>query len=621
MGHKHPVYDTDTRFSINPVTRMIKNESSRKTKLVQGDHNSERFTFELPRYIEGHDMSECNVVEVHYLNIDSTSKDQNSGLYTVEDLQTSPEDEAKVICSWLISENATRLVGPLNFLVRFRCVENDYTTYAWNTAVHSDVSISNGINAGDMFEEEYVDIIEQWKLSAVREITNEVNEGVSEWKEKESGAVRGIMNEYSAEWNQALSVERARIDNIVALPEGSTTGDAELMDMRVGADGVTYESAGDAVRGQVSGLCGKVSDIFTVTQSLNLFDINSVTQGRLNVSTGQVDTWDNNFVSDFIEITGLRIIPCVFNEVQGTSNVIYERVAQYDTNKNFIQSTYGGTTIVDKLPNAKYARVCFSTTMRNYMVFINDTGEIPNEYIPYEYTKKIKLDYLPSVQVKSVTNFVGKKMFTLGDSIVAHDMWQPYILEQLGLSSYQNCGISGTMISGQAGTTAFYKDERVNAIDLDSDFGIIMGGTNDAYEGREIGEMSLTNAKGYTVVGALNLLISKLYYKWRMSDGYYESVDYSSLYRSANPKNVPLYLVTPIQSTTINADAVAEAVMGVGKMWGIPVIDARTKCFLNKITMGNALYSPDGIHPNTLGGKYLGRCVANGLIEHQSYFE
>lgn len=138
MGHKHPVYDTDTHFSINPVTRIIKNESSRKTKLVQGDH-------------EGHDMSVCNVVEVHYLNIDSTTKDQNSGLYTVEDLQTSPEDEAKVICSWLISENATELVGPLNFLVRFRCVENDYTTYAWNTAVHSDVSISNGINAGEMF--------------------------------------------------------------------------------------------------------------------------------------------------------------------------------------------------------------------------------------------------------------------------------------------------------------------------------------------------------------------------------------------------------------------------------------------------------------------------------------
>lgn len=191
MALKHSVYDSDTHFSINPITRAIKNESTTKTGLIQYDHNSERFTFEMPKIIEGHDMSQCDIVEIHYINIDGKTEITSSGVYPVEDMQIDTTDSNIVIFSWLISQNATKYVGHLNFLVRFACTDEEGNIlYVWNTAVHTGIAVSNGIYNSEFVLEQYVDVLERWKAS-IQAFTlidlqqtqeSEESEGVNIWK-------------------------------------------------------------------------------------------------------------------------------------------------------------------------------------------------------------------------------------------------------------------------------------------------------------------------------------------------------------------------------------------------------------------------------------------------------
>ena len=219
-----------------------------------------------------------------------------------------------------------------------------------------------------------------------------------------------------------------------------------------------------------------------------------------------------------------------------------------------------------------------------------------------------------SIDIRQInTEYTNKHIATLGDSITEQATWQLYLQQLIGAKAIDNNGIGGTRISG-ASSYAMWQDGRINDISNDTDTVIVMGGTNDGIALATIGNITIDNRDTDTFVGAYNVLISKLYYKFNMSNGFYNDIEYSGLDRSEKT-NVNIVIMTMPHSKDETRDTnfidYAEAIRKVGNLWGIKVIDLFAKCGINRITANT--YLKDTVHPNYEGGKLIAKTIANYL--------
>lgn len=153
MATKHNVRDADIHFTVNPVTRNIDSKTSGKMHLMQYDHNSEVFTFEIPRYIEQHDMAQCDSIQVHYENTSAGTsaslRKTYRGICTIDKSAINTDTEDVITFGWLVPDSATMIAGSLKFQLKFICLDNEDENiigYRWHSNVNNDIAITAGLS-------------------------------------------------------------------------------------------------------------------------------------------------------------------------------------------------------------------------------------------------------------------------------------------------------------------------------------------------------------------------------------------------------------------------------------------------------------------------------------------
>lgn len=226
MSHEHVIYDTDGCFLIDPETREIIS-GSENLSLIQYDHNSERYSFSMPRFIDGHDMSLCNSVEIHFDNISRNKREVNSDVYLVDDLSISDDDDSTIIFTWLVSDSATQISGKLAFAIHFYCVSDDgLYDYAWHTSIFDSIPVTATKNNTAGLETEHSNFISQTlaKLDTISTELSDAKREANAYTDQNASAllhyIQSIVRPYNLTWNDGSYI--SKVDGSVTAEVGSS---------------------------------------------------------------------------------------------------------------------------------------------------------------------------------------------------------------------------------------------------------------------------------------------------------------------------------------------------------------------------------------------------------------
>ncbi len=444
---------------------------------------------------------------------------------------------------------------------------------------------------------------------AIVKLSDDVKSELSNHSEalaKVEAEVEEAVNKTYAETDKVsreIAVERARIDNLAKLEAGSTTGDAELIDARVGADGVTYASTGAAVRGQITDLKSDLSEIENAMAKEKVDIAITLEDGYMKKDGTVNPNLQSYYHTQNIECVGIKEF---FYTGYGVGSSMWVAVF-FDSDNNVVETqiqcdpTKGKDYVEEPVTvprNASYV-VFNHHSARSCSVYYEELVNIGEELANIgeelaEMNEKI-LDNGNWSHIKWAC--VGDSLTARGSRTTKH--YHDYVAEKTGIEVV-NMGDSGTGYGKGSDTNrAFY--QRIENVPLDTDVVTIFGSGNDGSIALEIGKSTDTGTE--TLCGCINTTIDNLY---------------------AILPTIQLGIVTPtpwVGNEPSNNGFMArysEAIVEICKRRGIPCLDLFHCSGLrpNDANYRELVYSKDegnGVHPNELGHKIISSHFYNFL--------
>ena len=325
----------------------------------------------------------------------------------------------------------------------------------------------------------------------------------------------------------------------------------------------------------------KNTDMASFETTKNLLDENDFFNGYyINTTNGEFALSSSLSASNFIKIE-----PLTSYILSGAGTVGWG--AWYDENYEFIAGADNLRVATVSPSTAKYVRV---TSYTDSLSTVQLEANIVATF--YENFTRLKTEY-----IEIPNELKNKKWATLGDSITHQLLWQPKVSNTLHLL-HSNHGIGGTKISGTTNQSMVH-DDRINAIDINTDIISVLGGTNDWGLSIPLGEENSQDIT--TFYGALNVLIGKLCVRFPTKRIVFMTTPYAEIdsyvIGGAEDRGWVNSSTNQLGLTTLDY---ANAIINVCIKSSIPFVDFRELGF-NSYTINS--FTNDGVHPNLELGK------------------